>query len=36
VVGSNGRTDLPECTFADDLEKPEVEESDLAIVVDGL
>ena len=31
-----GGTDLPECAFADDLEQPEVEESDLAVKVDGL
>ena len=28
--------DLPECAFADDLEQPEVKESDFAVEIDGL
>jgi len=40
-VSGDGRsaesgTDLPECTFADDLEQSEVKESDLAVKVDRL
>lgn len=31
-----GKTDLPECAFSNDLEQSEVEERDLAVVVDGL
>ena len=34
-MGDN-RADLPKCSFADDLEQPEVKESDLAVKVDGL
>ena len=29
-------TDLPECAFSNDLEQPEVEESDLSVKIDGL
>ena len=35
-LSGNGGTNLPECAFADDLEKPEVKESDLAVKIDGL